>query len=55
MKNIAIVAFLAAMASVGALAACGGGSEPAKSPDNTAAAGTASAPADTAAPAPSGK
>jgi hypothetical protein len=58
MKNIAIVALLATMASVGALAACGGGSDqPAKSPDNSAAAGSASAaPADSsAAPASSAK
>jgi hypothetical protein len=48
MKNIAIVALLATMASVGALAACGGGSEPAKSPDNAAASASA-APADSAA------
>jgi hypothetical protein len=46
MKNIVIVALLAAaVASVGALAACGGDSQPAKSPDNAAAAPSA-APAD---------
>jgi hypothetical protein len=46
MKNIALVALLAVMASVGVLAACGGDSQPAKSPDNAASAepaGSASA------------
>jgi hypothetical protein len=52
MKNIVIVALLAAMASVGALVACGGDSQPAKSPDNAAA---SAPPADSTAPAPSAK
>ncbi len=55
MKNIVIVALLAAMASVGALVACGGDAQPAKSPDNAASSASA-APADSAAaPAPSAK
>ena len=49
MKNIALLALLAVMASVGILAACGGDNPPAKSPDNAASA----APSESAAPAPS--
>ncbi len=56
MKNIAIVALLAAVVSVGALAACGGDSQPAKAPDNSAAGASSAAPADSsAAPASSAK
>jgi hypothetical protein len=51
MKNIALVALLAVMASVGVLAACGGDSQPAKSPDNTASAEPAGSAAPSAAPA----
>ncbi len=43
MKNIALVALLAVMASVGILAACGGDSQPAKSPDNAPSAAPAEA------------
>lgn len=51
MKNIALVALLAVMASVGILAACGGDSQPAKSPDNASSAAPTEAPAGSAAPA----
>jgi hypothetical protein len=48
MKNIAIAAILVAMASVGAIVACGGGTPPAASPDTASSASTA--PTDSAAP-----
>jgi len=51
MKNIALVALLAVMASVGVLAACGGDSQPAKSPDNASSAAPADSAASSAAPA----
>jgi hypothetical protein len=51
MKNIVLVALLAVMASVGILAACGGESQPAKSPDTASSAAPAEAPAGSAAPA----
>jgi hypothetical protein len=51
MKNIGIVALLAAVTSLGALVACGGSSPPANSPDNSAssAAAPSAAPAESSA------
>jgi len=45
MKNIAILVVLAAMASVGALVACGGSSPPPDSPANAPASSASAAPA----------
>jgi hypothetical protein len=58
MKNIAIVALVAAMSAIGAIVvACGGGTPPAQGPDNVpSASGAPEAPATgSAAPATSGK
>jgi hypothetical protein len=51
MKNIALVALLAVMASPLALLACGGDTPPAKSPESASSAAPAEAPAGSAAPA----
>ena len=51
MKNIVLVALLATMASSIGIAACGGDSQPAKSPESASSAAPAEAPASSAAPA----